>query len=76
MFSSVQSLTVASSAWLELSPLFPNIRNLDINSWDTYTYGPQVVLDYEYLAKMHPNLRRLYSPEQGITIVLQGTSFH
>jgi hypothetical protein len=68
----LESLTVPSPAWLKLSPLFPNLRSLVVVSPEYRSYNPEAVLDYKSLAKAHPRLTKLHTPDQGISVVVEG----
>jgi hypothetical protein len=72
VFPSLESLTVPRPSWLQLSPLFPNIKSLEIVDMDGWIYGSRMLLNYKYLAKVHPRLRKLHTPEQGISLVVEG----
>jgi hypothetical protein len=73
VFLSLESLTVPSPAWLQLSPLFPNLRSLEIDDEDDWPgESPVLLLDYKSLAKAHPRLNKLHTPEQGVSLVVEG----
>jgi hypothetical protein len=77
VFLSLESLTVPSPAWLQLSPLFPNLRSLEIDDMDNRPSKSPVLLDYKSLIKAHPRLNRLHTPEQGVSLVVEAeTPFH
>jgi hypothetical protein len=77
VFLSLESLTVPSPAWLQLSPLFPNLQSLEIYGEHDWPGKSPVLLDYKSLVKAHPRLNRLHTPEQGVSLVVEGeTPFH
>jgi hypothetical protein len=72
VFLSLKSLTMPSPAWLQLSPLFPNLRSLEIYGMGPWSGKSPVLLDYKGLAKAHPRLSKLHTPEQGVSLVVEG----
>ena len=68
----LESLTVPGLDWLKLSPLFPDLRSLKVIDMDNWTYEHVAVLDYKSLAKAHPRLTKLHTPDEGISDVVEG----
>ena len=72
LFLSLESLTVPRSAWLKLSPLFPNLRSLQVDVIEPRYCQAKVLLDYKSLAKAYPRLNKLHTEEQSISLVVEG----